>query len=180
MDVKTLCLGALSRGDASGYEIKKAFEEGPLSHIHEASFGAIYPALTELERQGLVTGREMAQEKRPDKKVFTLTEDGLQALQLALLAPPVRDKTRSDFLFILFLGHLIEASRLAELIDGRIAWYQDCLSRMEACDLSAAPPGEAFVHGLGLAVYTAARDYLVAHRAELLDAGAERDRLVAE
>ena len=26
MDVKTLCLGALSRGEASGYEIKKAFE----------------------------------------------------------------------------------------------------------------------------------------------------------
>ena len=83
MDVKTLCLGALSRGDASGYEIKKAFEEGPLSHIHEASFGAIYPALTELERQGLVTGREMAQEKRPDKKVYALTEAGLGALNLA-------------------------------------------------------------------------------------------------
>ena len=52
MDAKTLCLGALSRGDASGYEIKKAFEEGPLSHIHEASFGAIYPALTRLDEQG--------------------------------------------------------------------------------------------------------------------------------
>lgn len=180
MDTKTLCLGALSRGDASGYEIKKAFEEGPLRHIHEASFGAIYPALTELERQGLVTGREMAQEKRPDKKVFALTEDGLRALHLALLEPPARDKTRSDFLFILFLGHLVEASRLAELIDSRIAWYHDCLAHMEACDLSAAPPGEAFIHGLGLAVYTAARDYLIAQRAGLLAAVAEQDRLVAE
>jgi DNA-binding PadR family transcriptional regulator len=180
MDAKTLCLGALSRGDASGYEIKKAFEEGPLGHIHEASFGAIYPALTELERRGLVTGREMAQEKRPDKKVYALTKDGLQALHQALLTPPARDKTRSDFLFILFLGHLVEGSQLTELIDSRIAWYQGCLSRMEACDLSAAPPGEVFVHGLGLAVYSAARDYLVAHRAGLLDAVAERDRLVAE
>jgi DNA-binding PadR family transcriptional regulator len=180
MDVKTLCLGALSRGDASGYEIKKAFEEGPFSHIHEASFGAIYPALSELERLGLVTGREMVQEKRPDKKVFALTEDGLRALHLTLLAPPARDKTRSDFLFILFLGHLVEAPRLAELIDGRIAWYQECLTRMEACDLSAGPPGEVFVHGLGLAVYAAARDYLVAHRAGLLDAVDEQDRLVAE
>ena len=180
MDAKILCLGALSRGDASGYEIKKAFQEGPLGHIHEASFGAIYPALTELERQGLVTGREMAQEKRPDKKVFALTEDGLQALHLALLTPPARDKTRSDFLFILFLGHLVEASRLAELIDARIAWYQDCLTRMAACDLNAGRPGEAFVHGLALAVYTAARDYLVAHRSDLLDAGTAQDRLVAE
>lgn len=180
MDVKTLCLGTLSRGDASGYGIKKAFEEGPLSHIHEASFGAIYPALTELERQGLVTGHEMAQEKRPDKKVYALTEEGLQALHLALLTPPARDKTRSDFLFILFLGHLIGASQLAELIDDRIAWYQGCLVRMQACDLSAAPPGEIFVHGLGLTIYAAARDYLVAHRADLLDAVAEQDRLVAE
>ncbi len=180
MDMKTLCLGALSRGDASGYEIKKAFEEGPLSHIHEASFGAIYPALTDLERHGLVTGREMAQEKRPDKKVYALTGDGLRTLHLALQEPPARDKTRSDFLFILFLGHLMEAPRLAELIDGRIAWYQDCLTRMEACDLSAGPPGEAFVHGMGLAIYAAARDYLIAHRASLLDAVAEQDRLVAE
>jgi DNA-binding PadR family transcriptional regulator len=180
MDVKTLCLGALSRGDTSGYGIKKAFEEGPLSHIHEASFGAIYPALNELERQGLVTGHEMAQEKRPDKKVYALTESGLKALNLALLTPPARDKTRSDFLFILFLGHLIEAPRLADLIDGRIAWYEDCLARMQACDISAAPPGEIFVHGLGLTVYAAARDYLAAHRADLLDAVADRDRLVAE
>jgi len=180
MDAKTLCLGTLSRGDASGYEIKKAFEEGPLGHIHEASFGAIYPALTELERQGLVTGREMAQEKRPDKKVFALTEDGLKTLHRVLLNPPARDKTRSDFLFILFLGHLVEASRLAELIDSRIAWYRDCLSRMAACDLSAGPPGEAFVHGLGLAVYTAACDYLVAHREDLLDAVAAQYRPAAE
>ena len=29
MDVKTLCLGILNRGDATGYEIKKACEDGP-------------------------------------------------------------------------------------------------------------------------------------------------------
>jgi DNA-binding PadR family transcriptional regulator len=180
MDTKTLCLGALSRGDASGYEIKKAFEEGPLSHIHEASFGAIYPALTELERRGLVAGREMAQEKRPDKKVYAITEDGRRALHRAMLAPPARDKTRSDFLFLLFLGHLLDAPHLAELIDRRIAWYQECLTRMEACDLSDSRPGEAFVHGLGRAVYAAARDYLTQHRADLLEAVAAQDRLVAE
>ena len=28
MDVKTFCLAVLSRGDATGYEIKKACEEG--------------------------------------------------------------------------------------------------------------------------------------------------------
>src|SRR3546814_15551348 len=67
MDVKTLCLGVLSRGEASGYEIKKAFEEGPFSHIHHASFGSIYPALNALSAEGLVAVRAQAQNTRPAK-----------------------------------------------------------------------------------------------------------------
>jgi len=39
MDVKTLCLGVLNRGEASGYEIKKQCEEGPFSHFYAAGFG---------------------------------------------------------------------------------------------------------------------------------------------
>jgi DNA-binding PadR family transcriptional regulator len=180
MDTKTLCLGVLSRADASGYEIKKAFEGGPLSHIHEASFGAIYPALNRLDKLGLVACRELAQEKRPDKKVYSITEAGRSALLEALSAAPARDKVRSDFLFILFFAQLLDARRLAELIDQRIAWYRGCLARMEACDLSLCQPGEAFVHGLGRAVYEAAASYLAAHRGRLLDAVGARTRLVAE
>src|SRR5690606_26574731 len=33
MDVKTLCLAVLFREEATGYEIKKAFEEGPFAHF---------------------------------------------------------------------------------------------------------------------------------------------------
>ncbi|MCZ6511637.1 MAG: PadR family transcriptional regulator, partial [Alphaproteobacteria bacterium] len=48
MDTKTLCLGVLTHGDASGYEIKKALEDGPFGHIQEIGFGSIYPALAKL------------------------------------------------------------------------------------------------------------------------------------
>src|SRR3546814_11137191 len=68
MDAKTLCLGVLSRGAASGYEIKKAFEEGPFSHFHQASFGSIYPALNALSADGPVAVRAQAQQKRPQRK----------------------------------------------------------------------------------------------------------------
>ncbi|MFQ5775239.1 MAG: PadR family transcriptional regulator [Kiloniellaceae bacterium] len=180
MDTKTLCLGALNRGAASGYEIKKAFEEGPLRHIHEASFGSIYPALTALSEEGLVVCTEMAQDKRPDKKVYSITDKGRAALFEALMAPPARDKVRSDFLFIMFFAQLLPPARLAELIDQRIAWYRECLGRMESCDPSGRPPGEIFVHGLGLAVYRAAAEYLAAHRDRLLDEVSAGARLVAE
>ena len=73
MDVRTICLGILTRGPATGYEIKKLFEDDGYQHFVEASFGSIYPALNRLTEEGLVSVREDAQEKRPDRKVYSIT-----------------------------------------------------------------------------------------------------------
>ena len=180
MDIKTLCLGVLNRGDATGYEIKKAFEEGPFGHIHVASFGAIYPALSVLSAAGMVVGRDMPQDKRPDKRIYSITESGRRALMEALMAPPDEDKVRSDVLFILFFAHLLPVARLTALIDQRIVWYRNALERMESGACRGDHAGERFVHGLGLAVYRAAADYLTSHREALLDEVSAPDRLVAE
>lgn len=169
MDAKTLCLGVLSRGEASGYEIKKAFAEGPFSHFHKASFGAIYPALNALSAEGLVEVREQAQDKRPAKKIYSLTRKGHHALVAALMTEPAPDAMRSDFLFILFFAQYLPPAQVEELIDQRIAWYREALERMEGCARSnTVPAGAAFVRGMGIAVYRAAADYLEAHRDELI------------
>jgi DNA-binding PadR family transcriptional regulator len=181
MDVKTLCLGVLSRGDASGYEIKKAFEEGPFSHIHVATFGSIYPALSSLSEEGKLRCREEPQDKRPDKKVYSITEVGREALSAALMAMPAPDKVRSDFLFILFFAPLLPSDRLAQLIDKRIDWYRESLARMEDCgSCQTGDPGTRFVHGLGETVYRAAADYLTENRDRLLEEVSGAARLVAE
>ncbi|MDX1423271.1 MAG: PadR family transcriptional regulator [Kiloniellales bacterium] len=180
MDAKTLCLGVLARGDASGYEIKKSFEEGPFAHIQAASFGSIYPALNRLSEDGLLTCREEPQDKRPDKKVYSITPAGREALAARLMTPPAPDRVSSDFLFILFFAHLLPTPLLGEFIDQRIAWYEASLARMEGCGVAARPPGERFVHGFGLAWYTAAARYLRAHRDDLLAELNESTSLVAE
>ena len=180
MDAKTLCLGVLAGGDASGYEIKKAFEEGPFAHIHPTSFGSIYPALAKLTDEGLVSCTELAQDKRPDKKVYAMTESGRGALVTELMEPPAPDRARSDLLFILFLAHLLPRDWVAELIDQRIAWYEESLERMTCCGVEEMPPGVRFVHGLGLAIYGAAADYLKTHRGEILDQLSNPAGLAAE
>jgi PadR family transcriptional regulator, regulatory protein AphA len=43
VDVKDPCLDALTLGDASGYDIKKFFEN-TLSHCYQAGYGSVYPA----------------------------------------------------------------------------------------------------------------------------------------
>lgn len=180
MDAKTLCLGALQFGAASGYEIKKMFEDGMLGHLHEASFGSIYPALTRLEREGLATATAMAQDKRPDKRVYSLTDKGRAALIEALMVPHTPDKLRSDFLFALVLGHLLPPAHLRQLVDQRIAWYRDCIQEMEDGDAGDRPPMAQMVNGLGVAVYRAAVDYLETHKHLVDDAPPPARAMVAE
>ncbi len=179
MDTKTLCLGVMSLGAASGYEIKKAFEDDGLNHIYHTSYGSIYPALTALTEEGLADCAQMAQEKRPDKKVYSITEAGRSALLKALSAPPMDDKFRSDFLFIMFFAHHLPPSHVAKLIDQRIAWYEKCLATMES-NACACSKGDAFVHGMGLTIYRSAAEYLKSHRQEFLEQLSNTDRMVAE
>lgn len=180
MDAKTLCLAVLARGDASGYEIKKTLEEAPFSHFQETSFGSIYPALTRLTDDGLASCREMPQEKRPDKKVYSITTQGERALIAALTDGPAPDKFRSDFLFVLFHSHLLPAEHIARVIDERLAEYEERIVHMESCDLSATTPGRCFVHGYGLALYRAATEYLRQQRDQAIAGSADAGKLVAE
>ena len=150
-------------GDASGYEIKKTFEE-ELSHFYEASYGSIYPALTKLTEEGLVSCRAMAQEKRPDKKVYSITPTGRMAFMDALSKKPGRDRIRSDFLAILMFADLLPARQLSRLIDDRIDHYRERLQELDDCQAGQESPAHQFVTGYGRAVYRAAIDYLEDNR----------------
>lgn len=168
MDVRTVCLGVLMHGDSTGYEIRKAFEDGPFQYFTDAGFGSIYPALGRLHREELVTCEEMAQDGRPDKKVYSITSKGRTAFAAALQEHPGPDKIRSDFLFALFFEHLLPRELVADVVDQRIDWYRAKLAHMESCNAASRGAGPAFVNGFGQAVYRAALEYLEQHRDALV------------
>ena len=170
MDVKTLCLGVLTEGDKSGYEIKRCFEEA-FSNFFVAGFGSIYPALAELSRSGLVTCENVEQEGRPDKKVYSLTPAGERLLIDELLMTPPRHKVRSEFLVLIYFAHLLPPTRLAAIIDERIAQWELTVAEIEACaasDDAHTSPGIRFARGYGRAVIGAALAYVRANKAGLV------------
>ncbi|MBT3358991.1 MAG: PadR family transcriptional regulator [Rhodospirillales bacterium] len=171
MDAKTLCLGVLTRGDASGYEIKKQLEEGPLAHFYSAGFGSIYPALTGLAEAGYVTGTEMVQEKRPGKKIYSITKAGLEAFRNTLGKDPSGDRIRSEYLFIMFFAHFLEPGRADEIFEGYLAQYRATVEAMCCADLSGLAPGQKFVHDFGLSIYGAIVEFMEKNRHVLADTG---------
>lgn len=164
MDVRTICLGLLTRGPATGYEIKKQFEDGGYGHFVEASFGSIYPALSRLTDEGLVKVRDEPQDKRPDRKVYSITRAGRESFVDALMAPLQEDRHRSPFAFAMLFSHLLPAERVRALLDSYIAEKEAVLARMHAPAAAPRTEGEGFVNGLGRTIYAAMLDYLRAHR----------------
>lgn len=155
MDVKTLCLGALSMGDATGYDIKKLFEEA-FSHFFVAGYGSIYPALEKLTEEGHVSCRRQRQQKRPDKKVFSITPAGRETLVRTLEATPPKEKLRSEFLVLMFFAHLMSPARLGEVLQEFLdEKYQD-LKMLEELEKRNYPPGIEFTIRYGLMTTRAA------------------------
>jgi DNA-binding PadR family transcriptional regulator len=167
MDVRTICLGILTRGDATGYEIKKLFEDDGYQHFVEASFGSIYPALSRLTEEGLVSVREEAQEKRPDRKVYSITAAGRAAFIGALMKPLPEDRHRSPFVFAMLFSDLLPPSRVRMLIDSYIAQNEQKLAQLEQKAAQPLSASERFATDLGHTIYTAMLDFLRAHRADI-------------
>ena len=170
MNVKTLCLGALTERDLTGYEIKQHFEEA-YSHFFVAGYGSIYPALADLTKCGLVRCTSVAQEKRPDKKVYSLTPEGRDALISELMATPPKHKVRSEFLVLMVFAHLLPPEKVAEIAEGMVAQWDDLLSSIDQCmaeEECAFSPGMRFAIGYGKTVVGAARSYVDENKEKLI------------
>src|ERR1700733_9633822 len=68
MALREVILTVLARGEMTGYEITKDFE-AVYVHFWRASHQQVYRELARLNKDGRVTLRQVAQERRPDKKV---------------------------------------------------------------------------------------------------------------
>jgi DNA-binding PadR family transcriptional regulator len=177
VDVRTICLGILTRGDATGYEIKNLFQDDGYQHFVEASFGSIYPALNRLTEEGLVSVRAEAQEKRPDRKVYSITPAGRTAFIASLLKPLPEDRHRSPFVFAMLFSDLLPEGRVSAMLDGYIAQTEAKLAQLDESNARPKSAGEEFANGFGRAIYVSMLEFLKNYRVKL---AAEAQTVAAE
>jgi PadR family transcriptional regulator, regulatory protein AphA len=175
LNVRTLCLGYLSLREATGYEIKKDFEEGLFCHFMEASYGSIYPALNQLAVEGHLHVREEEQSGKPDKKVYSITPSGLTLLTKELSVVPGRDKYKSEFLFVMLLQHHIAPDLRMAAMEKQLSDLKADLDNIKLCRAEGSKDAACeFVMDYGHAVLTAGVTFLEHKLADHLNNNAKK------
>ncbi|MGW2714687.1 PadR family transcriptional regulator [Streptomyces sp. NPDC001356] len=129
MSLKHAVLAALLEGEASGYELSKVFDVS-FANFWPATPQQLYRELERLAGDGLVEARTVQQERRPNKRMFTLTEAGRAELGAFAAEPPKRPTAIRDELLIKVQamdGGDPEVTRA--LIEERMGWARGKLDR---------------------------------------------------
>ncbi|WP_331770426.1 PadR family transcriptional regulator (plasmid) [Embleya sp. NBC_00888] len=136
MALRHAVLAALLDGEYSGYQLAKAFDIGVANFWH-ALPQQLYAELARLEKEGLVTGRQVIQETRPNKRLFRVSDAGLAELERFAAAVSKPSFIRDDLAVKVqavdyvatgpMIAHLEERASAAE---ARIALFGDLLRRM--------------------------------------------------
>lgn len=111
MSLPHVLLGMLAE-PASGYELKQFFDQS-VRHFWSAELSQIYPALTKLEKEGLLSSNSAPSDKGPSRKMYRRTAAGKTALHDWLVdGPQCRTERLSYLTQVFFLDAIDPAQRI--------------------------------------------------------------------
>ncbi|MFD3582293.1 PadR family transcriptional regulator [Streptomyces sp. NPDC058683] len=131
MALRNALMAALLEGEASGYDLAKGFD-ATVANFWTATPQQLYRELDRMEAEELVTARVVEQERRPNKRLFSLTEAGREAVRAYTAEPPARPAVVRDELLVKVQcadAGDIEAVRTA--VAERMDWATAKLARYE-------------------------------------------------
>jgi DNA-binding PadR family transcriptional regulator len=93
--MKFMFLALLAQKPTHGYDLLQMYEGMFSTVLPPLNAGQIYSTLSRMERDELVRKSTVVQENRPDKRIYTLTEQGQRELQAwfdeVLTGPRIKD-----------------------------------------------------------------------------------------
>ena len=118
MALRHAVLAALYDKPASGYELSKRFDVSVANFWH-ALPQQLYAELARLEQAGLVDAEEVVQDRRPNKRVFSLTAAGRRELAEFVEAAARPTALKDDLLVKVQAADAGDVARLAEHLEER-------------------------------------------------------------
>ncbi|GAA1073698.1 PadR family transcriptional regulator [Kitasatospora arboriphila] len=128
-------LALLAKEPAHGYELKQALEQTFGAAYPRANIGQVYVTLGRLEKAGLIEGQDVAQDGKPDKRVYAITDTGRQEVATWLSEPSEGPRVRDEFFLKLVLAPETQLADRLTLINNQRRHYLNVmrgLNRMAA------------------------------------------------
>jgi DNA-binding PadR family transcriptional regulator len=133
-------LALLAGGPAHGYELKTQLEQRFGSVLPPLNAGQIYTTLSRLERDGLVDDDAVAQNGRPNKRVYRLTPEGQAELDRWVDDATPSPRLKDDFFMKLVLARAGGIADPLKLIDRQRGAYLQALRELD--DVAATSDGD--------------------------------------
>jgi len=130
MALQDAILAALAYDEPSGYDLAKAFDV-TVSSYWTATPQQLYRELEKMEAAGLVAAREVQQTKRPNKRLFSLTDAGRTALRDFTQRPPKPIAIRDELLVQVQAVELGDAAAVRGHVQDKLAAAEHKLAQYE-------------------------------------------------
>ncbi|WP_327314836.1 PadR family transcriptional regulator [Streptomyces sp. NBC_01235] len=130
MALRNAVLAALLEGEASGYDLSKGFDAS-VANFWMATPQQLYKELERMESQGLIEARVVQQERRPNKRLYSLTEAGRQALVEFTTASPKPTAIRDELLVKVQAVDEGDSEAVRTAVAERLEWARAKLARYD-------------------------------------------------
>ncbi|WP_078910211.1 PadR family transcriptional regulator [Streptomyces sp. NRRL S-87] len=131
MALRNALMAALLEGEASGYDLAKEFDAS-VANFWMATPQQLYRELERMTADGLVTARVVEQERRPNKRLFALTDAGRAAVRAYVAEPPARPTAIRDELMVkVSCADVGDLDAVRAAIGERMDWAAAKLARYE-------------------------------------------------
>ena len=130
MALRDAVLAALLEAEASGYDLAKGFDAS-VANFWMATPQQLYKELERMESQGLVRARVVQQERRPNKRVYSLTEAGHEALRDFTARPAKPTAIRDELLVKVQAVDGGDVAAVRAGVTERLEWARAKLARYD-------------------------------------------------
>lgn len=130
MSLRDAVLAALLEGESSGYDLAKEFDAS-VANFWPATPQQLYRELDRLAEQGLIRARIVQQERRPNKRMFSLTEAGRDAIRQFTAKAPKPSVIRDELLVKVQASDAGDLEAVRGLIRERLEWALAKVQRYE-------------------------------------------------
>lgn len=155
MALRYVILSLIAAKPQSGYDIVKSFDQS-VGQIWQASHQQVYRELGKLAKDAWLEFKREAQTDKPDRKVYTITDEGLQNLKRWIASPVDTPAYRSPILVRMLALPVVGPEALIPAVREARAEYEEKLKSYYAIE-QLYSSGNRETGGIDLSLHMALR-----------------------